>query len=351
MHHAIQPSYSAERNIIQAKELLASMTQEEKVGQLFIARFPEENAPEIAARYHLGGYILFARDFAHETPEGIAGKLRRVQDAQKLPMLIGVDEEGGTVNRVSRFAQYRPAPFAEPQALYAVGGLSAVSADTAEKCALLRALGINMNFAPVCDVSTEPDDFMYARSFGQPAAQTADYVRAVVREMRGGGVVSVLKHFPGYGNTADTHTGIACDTRPRGVFDDSDLLPFRAGMEEGADVVLVAHTIVDCMDKAHPASISPAVHAVLRAELGEDVVAITDDLAMRGLRDFIDDGSAAVAAVAAGNDLLCCTDFEAQVPAVLRAVRDGVIGEARLNQAVERVLRLKLARGILSTKG
>lgn len=351
MHHAIQPSYSAERNIIQAKELLASMTQEEKVGQLFIARFPEENAPEIAARYHLGGYILFARDFAHETPESIADKLHRVQDAQKLPMLIGVDEEGGTVNRVSRFAQYRAAPFAEPQAVYATGGLAAVSADTAEKCAFLCALGINMNFAPVCDVSTEPDDFMYARAFGQPAAQTADYVRAVVREMRRGGVVSVLKHFPGYGNTADTHTGIACDTRPRDMFDSSDLLPFRAGMEEGADVVLVAHTIVDCMDKARPASISPVVHAVLRAELGEDVVAITDDLAMRGLRDFIDDGSAAVAAVAAGNDLLCCTDFEAQVPAVLRAVRDGVIGEARLNRAVERVLRLKLARGLVPTKG
>lgn len=351
MHHAVQPSYSAERNIIQAKELLASLTQEEKVGQLFIARFPEENAPEIAARYHLGGYILFARDFAHETPESIAGKLRGVQVAQKLPMLIGVDEEGGTVNRVSRFAQYRATPFAEPQALYAAGGLSAASADTAEKCALLRALGINMNFAPVCDISTAPGDFMHARSFGQPAAQTADYVRAVVREMRRGGVVSVLKHFPGYGNTADTHTGIARDMRPRAVFDESDLLPFRAGMEEGADVVLVAHTIVDCMDNTRPASISPAVHAVLRAALGEDVVVITDDLAMLGLRDFIDDGSAAVAAVAAGNDLLCCTDFEAQVPAVLRAVRDGVIGEARLNQAVERVLRLKLARGLLPTKG
>ena len=350
MPYAIQTNYSPERNIMHAKELLASMTQEEKVGQLFIARFPEENAPEIAAHYHLGGYILFARDFAHETPESIADKLHRVQSAQKLPMLIGVDEEGGTVNRVSRFAQYRATPFAEPQAVYATGGLAAVSDDTAEKCALLRALGINMNFAPVCDISTEPDDFMYARAFGQPAAQTADYVRTVVREMRRGGIVSVLKHFPGYGGTADTHTGIARDTRPRAVFDESDLLPFRAGMEEGADIVLVAHNIVECIDASRPASISPAVYTLLRAALGEDIVAITDDLAMRGLRDFIDDGSAAVAAVVAGNDLLCCTDFEAQVPAVLRAVRDGVIDEARLNQAVERVLRLKLARKILSAK-
>ena len=351
MLDAIRPPFSREHTVMQTKALLASMTQEEKVGQLFIARFPEENAPDIAARYHLGGYILFARDFAHETADSIAAKLRGVQNAQKLPMLIGVDEEGGTVNRVSRFAQYRPAPFAEPQALYAAGGLSAVSADAAEKCALLRTLGINMNFAPVCDISIAPDDFMNARAFGQPAAQTAGYVRAVVREMRRGGMVSVLKHFPGYGNTADTHTGIARDARPREVFDESDLLPFRAGAEEGADVVLVAHNIVECMDNTRPASISPAVYAVLRAALGEDIVAITDDLAMRGLRDFIDDGSAAVAAVTAGNDLLCCTDFEAQVPAVLRAVRDGVITEARLNQAVERVLRLKLARNILPAKG
>lgn len=345
--HAASLTLSPDPNLIRAKELLAAMTPEEKVGQLFLARFPAQDAAACAAQYALGGYILFARDFEHETPGRILSKINEVQQAQKLGMLIGVDEEGGTVNRVSRFAQFRQTPFASPQAVYAAGGFDGIAADAAEKCAFLSALGINLNFAPVCDVSTSRADFMYPRAFGLPAEETAAYVRAVVRENERCGMTSVLKHFPGYGDTADTHTGIARDSRPYETFENSDMLPFRAGVAEGADMVLVAHTIVESMDETRPASISPEVHAVLRAELGERVVVITDDLVMQGLRDFIGDGDAAVAAVEAGNDLLCSSDFETQVPAVLRALRDGTLTEARIDRSVLRILRLKLEKGIL----
>lgn len=218
--------------------------------------------------------------------------------------------------------------------------------DALEKCAFLEELGVNVNFAPVCDVSTDPEDFIYKRSFGRNAAETAQYVRTVVETMGERGMGSVLKHFPGYGNNADTHTGIAVDDRPYDSFAASDFLPFRAGIEAGADIVLVSHNIVSCMDSAYPASLSPRVHEILREDLGFTGVTVTDDLYMDGIRDFVDVEGAAVQAVLAGNDLLCCTDFEVQIPAVLAAVEQGVVPEARVDEAVRRILTLKQKLGL-----
>lgn len=167
-----------------------------------------------------------------------------------------------------------------------------------------------MNFAPVCDVSTNEKDFIYPRAFGQGAQQTAEYVREVVQAMDGQGVASVLKHFPGYGGNADTHTGIARDTRSYETFEQADLVPFRAGIEAGADAVLVSHNIVECMDASLPASLSPHVHALLREEMGFDGVVVTDDLYMRGIRDFMGAEEAAVQAVKAGNDLCAARNLK-----------------------------------------
>ena len=166
-----------------AEELLAGMTLEEKVGQMFIARCPETDAASKVTQYHLGGYILFARDFTGKTKEEVTAAIQSYQNAAKVPLLIGVDEEGGTVNRVSKNANLRETPFASPQELYAQGGWDLIRSDTQEKCQLLQSLGINLNFAPVCDVSQDPQDFIYARSFGQDAEQTAEYVRTVVQAM------------------------------------------------------------------------------------------------------------------------------------------------------------------------
>lgn len=326
-----------------AREILNGMTLEEKVGQMFIVRCPEEDAAAKAEQYHLGGYILFARDFEDKTPETVREAIEAYQRVSELPMLIGVDEEGGTVTRISRYPAFRAEPFASPQELYQAGGLEAVAQDTEEKCELLESLGVNVNFAPVCDVSENPSDFIYERSFGQNAQLTAEYVRTVVEKMRERGMLCVLKHFPGYGNNADTHTGIAYDSRPYETFETSDFLPFQAGIESGAQMVLVSHNIVSCMDGERPASLSPRVHEILREELGFTGVIVTDDLAMDGVRDFTDDGNAAVLAVQAGNDLLCCADFKTQIPAVLEAVEGGEITEERIEESVLRILEMKLA--------
>lgn len=330
-----------------ARLILSEMTLEEKVGQMFLARCPDQGAEEKAAAYHLGGYILFARDFEGKTTEQVVQEIQSYQDVSQIPMLIGVDEEGGTVNRVSRYPQFRESPFCSPQEIYEAEGFDGILRDTQEKAQLLKSLGINLNFAPVCDVSENPNDFIYDRSFGKGAQETAQYVEKVVSVMKEQKIGSVLKHFPGYGNNGDTHTGIVSDNRSLETFTESDFLPFEAGIQAGSDVVLVSHNIVTCMDSQYPASLSPKVHQILREKLGFSGVIVTDDLAMDAIRDFTDDSYAAVLAVQAGNDLLCCTDFEEQIPAVLEAVKQGALKEETIDDSVLRILEMKLSLGLL----
>lgn len=336
-----------EPTLTRAKEILSTMSMEEKVGQMFIVRCPETDAAALAAEYQIGGYILFGRDFENQTVAGLQAAVESYQDSVKVPMFVGVDEEGGTVVRASAYAQFRDTPFQSPQALYNAGGMEAIVDDAKEKSAFLQNLGINLNFAPVSDVSKDPSDYMNARAFGQDGAATAEYVSQVVTAMRESGMGSVLKHFPGYGNNVDTHTGISHDQRSYTTFETSDFLPFAAGIEAGADCVLVSHNIVVCMDDEMPASLSKKVHQILREELGYDGVIMTDDLVMDAIRDYTDNNTAAVTAVQAGNDLLCCTDFEEQIPAVIAAVKSGTIDESRIDESVLRILQAKIRLGII----
>ena len=329
------------------RELLDAMTLEEKVGQLFFVRCPETNAPEDISAYHLGGYLLFSRDFKDRdswlTKEQFREKIRSYQDAAAIPLFIGSDEEGGTVTRASRNPNLFDKKFQSPQSLYSSGGLDAVISDTVTKNMGLRELGINVNFAPVCDVSTDSGDFIYDRSLGQDAETTAKYTAAVVEKMnsRTVNMMSVLKHFPGYGNNVDTHTGIAVDERPMETFEDADLLPFKAGIEAGAPFVLVSHNIVTCMDGDLPASLSPEVHRVLREACGFEGIAITDDLAMDAVQAYAGDGAVAVMALQAGNDMVVTTDYRTQIPTVIAAVQAGTLTESVIDDACLRVLRCK----------
>ena len=335
------------RDQVLAQRLLSAMTLEEKVGQMFLARCPEEDGAGTAARCHLGGYVLFARDFAGLSPDGVRERIDSYQQAAALPLFIAVDEEGGDVVRVSLYEALRSQPFDSPQSIYRDGGLEALAADAREKGALLRSLGLNVDLAPVADVSTSPDDFIYSRSLGEDAATTAQAVAAIVRGLHEGGVAATLKHFPGYGNNEDTHTGIVWDGRPAEVFYGQDLLPFRSGIEAGAEFVLVSHNLVAAFDSELPASLSPAVHELLRAELGFTGVIITDDLIMGGVAQLYDAEETAVLAVLAGNDMLLSSDPDLQTQAVLEALYDGRIAEQAVDRAVERILRAKMRAGLI----
>lgn len=337
------------------EELLSSMTLEEKVGQLFFARCPAGGAVEDVSACHLGGYLLFGRDFQGGggewlTAEQFTEKIAGYQAAAGIPLLIGVDEEGGTVVRASRNPNLFPdGKCRSPQWLLANRGEEGFAEDAREKNGLLLSYGINVNLAPVCDVSTAPGSFIYDRTLGQDARATADYVERVAGAMRDLSIGSVLKHFPGYGDNADTHTGVAVDDRPLEQFTAADFLPFQAGIAAGAGTtaVLVSHNIVCCMDGELPASLSPAVHKVLRETLEFNGVVMTDDLDMKALKAYGEDGLTTVMALEAGNDLLITAHYRDGIEKILEAVENGRLSEAAVEDACRRVLTWKQALGLL----
>lgn len=325
-----------------------SMSLEQMVGQMFFARCPGGGAAAQISSYHPGGYILFARDFANQTPASVKSTIAGYQNASKTPMLIGVDEEGGTVVRISKYPAFRPVPFWSPADIYNKYGTSGLVSDTAEKDALLKSLGINVNLGPVCDVSQNPSDYIYDRTLGKNGAETATAISAMVSQMKKDRMGAVLKHFPGYGSNVDTHTGIAVDTRSIDFFRQNDFLPFIAGIKAGAGGVMINHNIINCLDSGHPASLSPAVAKTLRNELGFNGVIMTDDLSMSAITKYTDGKNAAVSAVIAGSDMLISSDFVNQYNAVLSAVKNGTISKTRIKQSVMRIVQWKVNLGLIS---
>lgn len=326
-------------------EELSQMTAREKLGQMFMIAYSAE-AETVIADNAFGAVIFFASDFENETVEGIREKTSALQSSSRYGVLTAVDEEGGTVTRVSRYGQFRSEKYLSPRTLYSWGGMEAIRSDAIDKAELLTSLGLNLNMAPVADISTSESDFMYWRSVGLDAEGTSEFVRTVIDESRSRGLGSVVKHFPGYGSVADTHTGIAYDGRTLEELRERDLVPFAAAIEEGAEAILVSHIITPAIDEKKPASVSEAAVALLRDELGYEGVIMTDDLAMSGITDYCTNGNAALEAILAGCDLLCCTNWAEQYPLVWAAVEDGTITSERLDLSVARILRLKHSLGL-----
>lgn len=329
------------------RQMISDMSLEQRVGQLFLARCNPDTAAADILKYHLGGLVLFGSDFENQKPDSMRQTIADYQAAAEKPLLIAVDEEGGDVTRISQFPAFRNRRFFSLRKRYDQGGLEGVLAEEEEKCRLLLDLGINVNLGPVCDVTTEPGAFMYSRSLGQDAQTTAEVTASTVNLMNAFSIGSVLKHFPGYGNNADTHTGIAVDTRALSELEERDLVPFTAGIQAGCGAVMVGHIVSEALDSELPASLSPDVHRYLREELGFSGVIMTDDLVMQAITDQYGAGEAAVMAVLAGNDLLCSTEYAVQYQAVLQAVLGGRIDIDVLNSAVRNVLEWKISLGLL----
>lgn len=332
-----------QKKIDNIDEMLRQMSLEEKVGQMFLARCPDVGALEAIKKYHFGGYILFGRDFKDKSKEQVIQMIQSYQNASPLRMWIAVDEEGGTVNRVSRNPALRITPFASPQSLYQNGGFERITNDTEEKADLLLSLGINLNMAPVCDIPEKESDFIYERSFGTDAKLVEEYAALMVKDMNRKKLASVLKHFPGYGSNVDTHTDFAYDKRPLETFKTRDFLPFLAGIKSGAGAILVSHNVMTQVDEKMPASLSTAVHKLLRKDLAFQGVIITDDLLMDAVKKLMSEEEAAILAVLSGNDMLISSSYEVQIPAVVEAVRSGRIQEKQIDEAVKRILLWKQA--------
>ncbi|MBQ8921817.1 MAG: beta-hexosaminidase [Oscillospiraceae bacterium] len=327
--------------------VLEGMSLREKAAQMILVSTSDETFAKKCASEGAGGVCLFAGAFENKDADAVKAMTAGFQSVSAVPLLISVDEEGGTVNRVSLNPKLRATKFKSPKALYDEGGWGAIRKDTEEKAALLLTLGINSNLAPVCDVPLSKNNYIAPRCFSLDATETTSYVMTVVAAMRDMRLGSTLKHFPGYGGSGDTHKNIAYDDRSLETFREKDFRPFRAGIENGADSVMVSHNIVKCMDTERPASLSPAVHKILREELQFRGVIISDDLGMNAITKYTDGENPAVAAVLAGNDLLCYAEFTESVDAIVKAVEDGEIEESRLDASVLRILNWKKNIGIL----
>ncbi|MFI2432341.1 glycoside hydrolase family 3 protein [Streptomyces sp. NPDC018693] len=355
------------------RRLVSRMTTEEKVGQVFVshvyghcATAPDpadadanlrelgvRTAAELIARYHLGGIVYFT--WAHNTraPRQIADLSSGIQRAslarpRGLPVLISTDQEHGIVCRIGRPATLFPGAMA-----IGAGG-SRGDAHTLGRLAgrELRAMGVRQDYSPVADVNVNPaNPVIGVRSFGADPQAVAELVAAEVRGYQSSGVAATAKHFPGHGDTAvDSHYGFPVITHSREQWEERDAVPFRAAIAAGVDAIMTAHILIPSLDDSgDPATLSRRiVTGLLREHLGYDGVVVTDALGMAGVRTKYGDDRVPVLALKAGVDqLLNPPRLDVAWNAVLTAVQDGELAEARLDESVLRILRLKQRLGLL----
>lgn len=330
------------------EEILNSMTLEEKIGQLFIVRYENIDEEDEVKQYQLGGITFYGKDFRYEDKDSIIELINSLQSDVKIPMFMSVDEEGGSVARVSRWYQYRSEIFLSPRDYYEQGGLDLVLQMEEEKAQLLSSLGLNMNLSPVADISDKPGAFMYDRSLGEDACTTAEFVCRTAKISADYGVGSVIKHFPGHGNNTDTHFYTTRDTRSLEELKENDLIPFQAAMNEENSAIMIGHTVVEALDDEYPASLSKKVHDYIRKQMSFDGVIMPDALDMDTVSSSFNGENVAVLAIMAGNDILCTSEYKEQYEAVLQAVKDNKISIEQIDESVLRILRWKLQLGIIS---
>lgn len=331
---------------ILAHRKLKTMTLDEKIGQLFLVRYPSTNAIDDLKKYQFGGYLFFEKDFKDKTTLEVQNMIKNVQDVSKIPLLTAVDEEGGKVVRISSNPKLVDSKFKSSQDLYRTGGFDLIKEDTINKSKILSNLGLNLNLAPVVDVSTNSNDYIYERSLGQNTELTTSYAKTVIEASKNGNVSYTLKHFPGYRDNSDTHTGSSTDNRTLEEIKRDDLPPFEAGIKSGAEAVLVGHNTVTNIDPNNPSSLSPSVHNLLRNDLDFTGIVISDNLDMGAVSNI---DNVAVKAILAGNDLIITTDYKKDISSIKQAIKDETISEELIDKLAFRILAWKYYKGIMFT--
>ncbi|WP_408010784.1 glycoside hydrolase family 3 protein [Saccharopolyspora terrae] len=358
-----------------ADELLREMTLEEKVGQLFVTyaygrtadtpdpvnreEFGVDTPAQVVQKYHLGGIIHFTWSNSLYDPKQIAELSNGLQTAAtssgaQVPLLISTDQEQGQVTRITE-------PVTQLPGNMALG--AGRSPQDAERAAAitgqeLRAMGLNMNFAPSGDVNVNPaNPVIGVRSFSSDPTLAAQFTAAQVRgyedaQAAGEGVSASVKHFPGHGDTnTDSHTALPVIEHDRQQWEQLDAPPFKEAIAANTDSVMSAHIVVPKLDDSgQPATLAPKVlTGMLRQELGYQGVVFTDSLQMEGVRQQHPDSEIPVLALQAGADvMLMPQNLQVAIDGVIAAVHDGRLTEQRIDESVSRVLKLKEGRGVLA---
>ncbi len=348
-----------------ANEILSNMTLEEKIGQLFIVNFEQLDTRkgdtydftkvtatmrEALKKYKVGGVIFFSRNMV--TPKQTTKFIHKLQGFSSVPMFISVDEEGGDVARIANNEKMNTTKF---PTMEQVGQIS--DEDYAFNMGQtigkeIKALGFNLDFAPVADVRTnELNTEIGNRSFGDDSKLVSKLVSQVVIGLQSENVVATLKHFPGQGSTTgDSHKGAVDVDSDINELRKVSFVPFKSGIKAGADVIMVSHlSISNVTGSTKPASMTELVMKdILRTELSFEGLIITDAMNMKSVTNYYTPGEAAVNAISAGADMVLMPEnFMAAYNAVYDAVSNGKIDEKTIDEKVQRILELKIKRGII----
>lgn len=349
-----QTAEEIKQEIIQKK--IDAMNIEEKVGQLFMVDFRNnddgsgmtvlsQKAIEEIENYHVGGVILFAENL--DTLEQTQKLTQDMQDAAAIPLFIGIDEEGGRVSRLNKsnipHETIPPAgEMTEPAQAEAAGKSIGET---------LVEIGVNVDFAPVADVNTNPDNPVIGnRAYSDDPEKAADMACAFTKGLQGTGVSATVKHFPGHGDTAaDSHKGEVFVSHDLERLKAVEFVPFSKAIDEGVGLVMVGHIKTpNATSDGLPATLSAQAIAFLRKDLKYNGVAITDAMNMQAITEYYGVGESTVMSVSAGIDIvLMPADLEEAYQALLGAAKEGRISQERLDESLRRILSLKYDRGLL----
>lgn len=337
------------------EESVAGMTLEQKVAGLFFVT-PEqltgvgqavqagEGTQEALAKWPVGGLVYFKQNIQSE--EQLKEMLANTVSYSSFPIFLGVDEEGGSVARVAdALGLENVGPMAD---IGSAGDVQAAYAANQTIGTYLSSYGFNVDFAPIADVLTNPDNTVIGdRAFSDDPQTAADMVAGAVEGLQSAGVSACLKHFPGHGDTAgDSHTGAAETDRTKEEMAAAEFLPFQSGIEAGADMVMVGHISAPNLTGGEkvPASLSEEIiTGILRSELGYDGIIITDAMNMAAVTDYYEADVAAIMALKAGADMILMPeDFQQAYEGVLQAVQDGTVSQERVDDSLKRIYRVKL---------
>lgn len=327
---------------------LSDLSLEEKVGQMIFAGIKgtdiTNETKKIISTHQVGGIILFKDNLKNANQSvSLLNAIKQENTNNKVPLFLGVDEEGG---RISRLPELTKLPTNEElgkrndiSLSYNIGKLLGKE---------LSAFGFNLDFAPVLDINSNPDNPIIGdRSFGTDAELVSELGLQMMKGIQSEQVISVIKHFPGHGDTAvDSHKELPIIQKSLEELQALELIPFKHAVEQGAEVVMVGHILLPKIDSTYPASISERIITdVLREQLGYEGIIITDDMTMKAILNNLEIGESAVSAVKSGNDIVLVAHNYANVKkaidSIIKAIEDGEITEQRIDESVKRILSIK----------
>lgn len=345
-------------------DILKGMSTEEKVGQMLFVGLDsirtdgktgtltslKKETEKSVTTLSPGGIILYSKNM--KTQEQTKEMIGTLQEWSRIPLFIGSEEEGGKTSRIASVKGMKIKAGPEAKELGEAGDSQKVQEEGSRIGAYMKDLGFNLNFAPVADVAAEEEQkILDGRSYGTDSKQVSDMVEETVKGIQSQNVSAVLKYFPGQGSLKeDTHKGSVDVAKTIKELRETEFVPFQAGIEAGADFVMVGHASYSLVTgNQTPASLSSLILSeILRNELRFQSVIITDSMNMKAITEVYSSSDAAVKAIEAGADMILCPDNGKEIyEGILQAVKEGKIEEDRINESVLRILKVKIKREII----